>query len=72
MTDPFMGEFDTDAYFAAMKQHKRVILKNIKSLYMMESNTLANFAAMKQLKTGILKDTKSLFMMGFSIYKQKC
>ena len=42
---------------------QRDILKNTKSLRMMESSTLANFAAIKQLQTGILKDTKSLCMI---------
>ena len=58
-----MRELNTDAYFAAMKQIKRDILKNTDSLCMMLSNNFANIAAIKQLQTEVLKNTKSLCMM---------
>merc|ERR1711942_431314 len=48
---------------ASFKLSKREILKNTKSLFMMESNILANIEAIKQLQKEVLEDTKSLCMM---------
>ena len=75
-----MKESNTLAKFAAIKQPKREILNNTKSLYMIDSNTLANNAAIKQLKRDILKNIKSQGMKSqiplqslqlSSSYKQK-
>ena len=48
----FMRKINTNAYFA-LKQDKKEIFKNTKSLCMMESNTPANIAAIKQLQAEI-------------------
>ena len=55
-------ESNTLANFAGIKQLQREILKNTKSLWMMDLNTLANIAAIKQLKLEVLKNIKSQYM----------
>ena len=61
-----MIDSNTLANIAAIKQLKRVILKNIKSQCMKASNTLA-----KQLQTEVLKNTKSLCIMEYGV-KYSC
>ena len=58
-----MHDGDTLVNIAAIKKLQRDILKNTKSLCMMDSDGHVNFAAIKQLQTEISYNTKSLCMM---------